>query len=402
MFGQDPMMMMQQRQDAIRQASYQQAQLDPFQRASASMYQGGAGLVDAGMMAAGIKPAGQQLAETRQAALANLDQSDPESFKSVAAMLAQGGDTQGAQQIASAGIAANKSLIDDKFKEAQTAKALREPLGATKTVEGGVEGQPDMRQKLEQLDDGTWSPVGTPYKVGGTSGRVAADAQQFLTAEAVQQAGSDFRRTGKLPPNLTKADKSRILNSAADEAKQAGKTGEAESLNRLAIRTQESAAKSALGAIEKRSAGIEVGAAKIVNDIKTMQDMEKTGSLDIPQIASRPLNWARTQLGSPNLRAYALSTKQVATEYMRMMTGGMLSVAQLHPGAQDEAKNILNENMTIAETRAIIPVMLREIENARQGSAATKQGLIDNIQKIGVQPKAKEQSASGWSATIVK
>ena len=389
MFGATPASLAMQRQQQMNADAQNYANMDLMQQGQYGMYKGAGMLGDLAAKSMGMVRPEEELAKGRQEIASMIQDGTPKSYKAAAQRANQMGDNSAAMALYQKAQELEKDASSIALQSAQTVKALREPLGVTKTVEVGVEGHPDMRQKVEQLDDGTWSPVGTPYKVGGASGRVAADAQQFLTAEAVQQGGSDFRRTGKLPPALTKADKSRILNSAADEAKQLGNTGEAESLRRLAINTETSAAKSALGAVEKRSAGIEVGAAKIVNDIKTMQDIEAKGSLDIPKIASSPLNWARTQTGSPSLRAYALATKQVATEYTRMMTGGMLSVAQLHAGAQEEAKNILNENMTIAETRAIIPVMLREIENARKASADTKQGLVDNIQKIGVQPKTQ-------------
>ena len=44
MFGVDPDQLAQQRQQQIYAQSIQQAQLDPYQRASASLYQGGAGV----------------------------------------------------------------------------------------------------------------------------------------------------------------------------------------------------------------------------------------------------------------------------------------------------------------------------------------------------------------------
>jgi len=398
MFGVDPDQLAQQRQQQIYTQSIQQAQLDPYQRASASLYQGGAGVGQIGAQMLGWKAPGQQLAESRKAALAGLDTNDPDSVTKAAQALNASGDTQGAAMLAQHVRDLQKTQVEEDYKKAITQKALREQAGQTKTIETGVAGQPDMRQKMEQQDDGTWKPVGEPYKIGGAGSRAAADAQTFLTEEAVTQNGADYRRTRKLPPAITKADKSRILNSAAAQAKADGNDGEAESLRRLAIGAEKSATTSALGAIEKRSAGIEVGAKKIENDIKTMQDVQAKGSLDIPQFAGRPLNWARKQTGSPDLRAYALATKQVATEYMRMMTGGMLSVAQLHVGAQEDAKGILDENMTIAETKAILPVMIREIQNARQAASDTKAGLMSDIKKIGVKPK---ESSTGWSAKVL-
>src|SRR5208282_96873 len=94
---------------------------------------------------------------------------------------------------------------------------------------------------------------------------------------------------------------------------------------------------------------------------------------------NKPLNFLRTQTSDPKLAGYALAAKQVATEYERMLTGGMLSAAQLHTGAAEDAKSILNENMSVAEVEAVIPVMTREMNNALQAGNEEEQRIKEGM-----------------------
>jgi len=96
MFGVDPQAMAQARQNSVRQQAYQHAQLDPFQQASALTYQGGAGLVDAGMMMAGRRPAAEEQAERRNSYVAGVDMNNPEQVNQAAMKANQAGDSQAA------------------------------------------------------------------------------------------------------------------------------------------------------------------------------------------------------------------------------------------------------------------------------------------------------------------
>lgn len=139
----------------------------------------------------------------------------------------------------------------------------------------------------------------------------------------------------------------------------------------------------ALNAVIKLNAGQEKSMLKIAEDIKTLESTRMEGNKDFAKVINQPLNWARTQSSDPKLRAYALAVKQVAIEYMRQLSGGQLSITQLHQGAQEDAKNILNENMSIAETEAIIKTMIQEMKNGinsgRQEEAILKGRLEGKV-----------------------
>lgn len=214
-------------------------------------------------------------------------------------------------------------------------------------------------------------------------------AEQSLSGDHQWQIGLARGKNGQA---LIQAVKDRIPEMAAER----GESPQEPAANKA----ERASIAKAMAQVQSRVAGIELGSNKIEKDIKVMENAAKSGNLDLPQIASKPLNWARTQTGSPALKAYALAVKQVATEYERLMTGGMLSVAQLHVGAQEDAKKILNEDMTIAEVQAIIPIMLAEIDNGKTAGIEEIGKLRGQIANVGKKKAAPRKDFTGFS--IVK
>ncbi len=123
-----------------------------------------------------------------------------------------------------------------------------------------------------------------------------------------------------------------------------------------------------LAATQKRADAIDLGSRKIPLDINTMLGTLDKGAAGGWQLTNEPINALRKKFSDPDLRKFALAVKQVGTEYERLLTGGMLSAAQLHAGAAEDAKKLLNEDMSPAEIKAVIPIMLQEIKNAKTAS----------------------------------
>jgi hypothetical protein len=98
LFGATPESIQQARDAALNQEANAYAQLDPFQRASAGLYRGGSQLGGAiGRMLGGQDPEMQRM-QQRQALLQGLDQTDPQSWLSVASKLSGANDFAGAQE----------------------------------------------------------------------------------------------------------------------------------------------------------------------------------------------------------------------------------------------------------------------------------------------------------------
>lgn len=101
-----PELYQQQQNDAALARGVQLAQLDPFQRASAQLYQGGYLAGGALGQALGAQDPMLQALTARKQVAQNIDWTKPESIAAGAQALAQNGDTQGALLIAEEGRAA--------------------------------------------------------------------------------------------------------------------------------------------------------------------------------------------------------------------------------------------------------------------------------------------------------
>jgi hypothetical protein len=129
--------------------------------------------------------------------------------------------------------------------------------------------------------------------------------------------------------------------------------------------------------LQKRFDAVDYSMKKIANDIKTMEGVMNTGAAGGVKLTNKPINVLKRELTSnKEFGAYALAVTQVGTEYERLLTGGALSVAQLHEGAREDAAKLLNGDMTPEEVKAKIPIMLREMENAHDAAKA-QLGEID-------------------------
>lgn len=143
------------------------------------------------------------------------------------------------------------------------------------------------------------------------------------------------------------------------------------------VQQEYKATTSTLTAVEKRAVGIEGGIREIKNDIKTLDDnLNRVAAKGGAKILNVPLNKLREQLSSEEYSQLNLMTTQVATKYERLLNGGILSVAQLHTGAAEDAKKLLNGDMTPSQIRAIIPIMQTEMDNSLKAQKETKAELV--------------------------
>lgn len=148
----------------------------------------------------------------------------------------------------------------------------------------------------------------------------------------------------------------------------------------VASRAEAKATGSALTANTKRNAGLDVGARETLADINTLNGViDKVATKGGAKILNRPINKVRELGSDPEYGQLELVTKQVATKYERMLAGGILSVAQLHEGAREDAKKMLSGDMTIQEIRAKLPLMKREMDNAIKAGKDTNKSLRDDL-----------------------
>jgi hypothetical protein len=135
--------------------------------------------------------------------------------------------------------------------------------------------------------------------------------------------------------------------------------------------------------LTKRAEAVELFANKVEKDMKTFDNLLDKASLGSPLLISKPINALRRQFSDPELAQLDLAAKQVGAEYERLITGGTLSIAQLHVGAAEDAKKLINGDMPPKQARAVMETMRQEMKNAREAAHASQGRVTEQIRGLG-------------------
>jgi len=250
------------------------------------------------------------------------------------------------------------------------------------------------------------APNASPFAPKPKAG-AAAPAETAFTPGAIDVAAAEYIKTGKMPALYRdQATRAAIMNRAAEMTKEQGVDPGDVPGNRASFKADASS----LAFTQKRVDQIDNSIKKIEKDALTLESvMDKGGSWTGAQFVNVPVNALRRQFNDPNLAKLDLAAKQVGVEYERMINGGLLSVAQLHEGAREDAAKIINGDMPASLIRAKLPLMRQEMANAKS-SAAEQLAEIRGRMKGGkgggtsdaAAPAAKsttappETNAKGW------
>ncbi len=148
-------------------------------------------------------------------------------------------------------------------------------------------------------------------------------------------------------------------------------------------RAQNAALGATMKDLTKRSEAVDLFASKVEKDMKTFDAaLTKAGS-DSPLLINKPINALRRQFSDSDLAQLDLAAKQVGTEYERLITGGTLSVAQLHAGASEDAKKLINGDMPPKQARAVMETMRVEMQNARDAAHESTARITDKMRNLG-------------------
>lgn len=141
LFGLSPMQVQQQQQQRIASQAQQYAQQDPFQRASAGMYQAGAGLAGMGAGLLGLQNPEVAAAQQREALLGQIDMQTPEGILKGAELARQRGDVKMQIQL--------QALAQQKQSEMQQAELL---AAKTRKEEMLTEEAPRLRHEEKMAE----------------------------------------------------------------------------------------------------------------------------------------------------------------------------------------------------------------------------------------------------------
>jgi hypothetical protein len=157
-------------------------------------------------------------------------------------------------------------------------------------------------------------------------------------------------------------------------------------------RAQSAALAATMKDLTKRAEAVELFSNKVAKDMNTFETILAQVGTDSPIFVNKPINFLRRQFSSPELAQLDLAAKQVGTEYERLITGGTLSVAQLHVGAQEDAKKLINGDMSVPQARAVLDVMRQEMKNARDAAHESEGRIRERMRGLG---RGREPAAGG-------
>jgi hypothetical protein len=294
---------------------------------------------------------------------------------------------------------------DESLSDAEKADARRVAVGITKVGKSGLVGA--TGGGMGGGAPGTASPAkgATSMALGGVAApgdaKSKGEAYQKVVdfwATAVVAGDKDWQvglaRGGKEAVGLIKDVKMRVPGLAAELGLTPQDIGTA--------RAQSAALGATLKDLTKRQSAVDLFASKVEKDMTTFESVLDKASPGGPLFINKPINILRRQFSSEDLSQLDLAAKQVGTEYERLLQGGALSVAQLHTGAAEDAKKLINGDMSPTQARAIMRIMKTEMGNARSAAAESTARLQNQMRGLGkgplgsaTQPSAAPPSAAG-------
>jgi hypothetical protein len=135
--------------------------------------------------------------------------------------------------------------------------------------------------------------------------------------------------------------------------------------------------------LTKRAEAVDLFANKVEKDMKTFDSLLDGAAWSTPKFVNIPTNALRRQFSDESLAQLDLAAKQVGAEYERLITGGTLSMAQLHVGAAEDAKKLINGDMPPRIARAVMETMRTEMKNTREAAHQSRTSVQDQLRSLG-------------------
>ena len=343
LFGISPEQLNAQREQQLRERAQQYAQLDPFQRAASSMYQGGSRLggAIAGMMG-GEDPEMQKIRQRKQM-LQGLNIADPASLRSKAMEFMQANDYQAAQELSNKAAELEKAATEKAKTESMTKKDIAQAERYGKETDKTVAAERN-RNAIRDLE----------VKLANNEPLAAADvagARWMLAQESKPRTFQDA--SGQLITipglNIEEAAPNLAKLFATEKATNPPATGTAGNIT--ITETPTSLAKAAVADVEKAKAVdyLQNTLSEYAGTKSTIQDTIKAvspwtagyGSLlsALPQTdaltVSDNLGTIKAAFGADKIKEMKLQSKTGATGYgslaVKELEGIQATVASLNP-----------------------------------------------------------------------
>lgn len=279
---------------------------------------------------------------------------------------------------------------DDSLTPDEKRNAKRVAVGLTKVTNKGAVANVGAGGPTGNISGGVGGagkaavgPMGSPALGNATAPDPKAAHQQAVRfwAMAVLAGDKDWQvglARGKEGTQLITDVKTYVPQLAAELGIQPSDIGTA--------RAQAAAYGATLKDLQKRASAVDLFSTKVEKDMGTLDSLLDSASPGSVLLINKPINALRRQFSDPSLSQLDLAAQQVGTEYERLITGGSLSVAQLHAGAQDDAKKLINGDMSPTQARAVMKIMRTEIGNARSSADESVANIQNKMRALGQGP----------------
>jgi hypothetical protein len=207
-----------------------------------------------------------------------------------------------------------------------------------------------------------------------------------LSPDAIENAAENYRITGQLPAMGMGglAEKAKILNRAAEQAKENGTTPEALSLGMMAGKantaalTQVTKQEQMIGSFEKNAnANADLA-------LSLGKSVDRTG---VPIITRWVQAGQKAIAGDTDVSKFHAATETFINEYAKIMSGSMGNTA-VSDAARTHAHSMLSTAMTQDQYEGVINTLKKEMGNRMNGFAAQKQELLNSMKKFPQAPVA--------------
>lgn len=293
--------------------------------------------------------------------------------------------------------------VFDEANQAQLAeikqqKAISDAeLRAAKDRETAAFRATQLRQGQERIDNQK------------AAGQVAQDQDTLKTDAARLRNGAPLSaitrglgRSATAYANAIKAEAVREMVAEGMTPKQA-----ADELDRAGMMYKGEG--QAYAGLEKIAAGQEKIGEKLKLDMDNLKSLLPKGDANSVKVMNTPINKLRSAFSSETYAPFRLQAELVGNEFERQMVGNGLSIAQLPVAAQENAKKVMNGDMSVGEILSIMPTMINDMNNVTQANVKAKQGVLSRLGGKGADKPAspagpysdadKEARYQAWKAS---
>jgi len=244
-----------------------------------------------------------------------------------------------------------------------------------------------------------WDPANPGSLIPIKGGPKDPSASGTMTPDAVADAATQYNLTGKLPP-LGRGDsamlsRNKILNTAAQQLKDAGKDEQAAIVGQAALK----AGQQAYGAIKKSQTMVgtyektAMANMQIVRD--TSKKVDRTGS---PILNKWILSGRKSIAGDPAVSQFDTAITTLAEEYAKVMSGATGSSAATD-SARATAHEMINRAQTPEQLEGVLQTMTQEMNNRM---ASYDDQLNELQQQMGVKKPTQAPSATTNIDALIK